>query len=100
LDLDASPVRAVEVGVLRLQALLVEPHADRAALAAEVQGAALLREVVPVARFAAHDAALLLDLDGWRQEGFKGPRSVEIGAGIHTGHPVVKTRSKGLCGLL
>ena len=86
--------------IFGLQALFVEAHTHRAALAAEVQGSALLGEIIPVPGLAAHDAALLLDLDGWRQEGFKGPRSVEIGAGIHTGHPVIKTRSKGLCGLL
>ena len=100
LNLYAGPIGPVQMSVFRLEPLFVETHTNGAALAAQVQSPALLREVVPIASFAAHDAALLLDLDGWRQEGFKGPRSVEIGAGIHTGHPVLKTRSKGLCGLL
>ena len=65
LDLDASPVGPVQVGVFGLQALFVEPHTHRAALAAHVQGAALLREIVPVPGLAPHDSALLLDLDGW-----------------------------------
>ena len=83
LNLDACPVWAVQMGVFRLEPLFVETHTNGAALAAQVQSPALLREVVPIASFAAHDAALLLDLDGWRKEGFKGPWSVEIGAGIH-----------------
>ena len=72
-ELNAGPIGPVQVRIFGLKALFVETHTNGAALAAQVQSPALLREVVPIASFAAHDAALLLDLDGWRQEGFKGP---------------------------
>ena len=65
----AGFLKAIEIVEERLpfglQALFVEPHTHRAALAAHVQGAALLREIVPVPGLAPHDSALLLDLDGW-----------------------------------
>ena len=65
LDFDPGPVVPLKVPVLGLLALLVEPHPNGGGGGAEVEGAAVLREVLPVARLAALEPVLLLDLDAW-----------------------------------
>ena len=65
LGLNAHPIRAAEVGIFRLQTLLVEPHSGRAGLRPEVERAALFREVIPVPGLPAHDAPRLLHLNAW-----------------------------------
>ena len=60
LGLQAHPIRPGEVGIFRLQPLLVEPCAAWAGLAAEVQRAALFREILPVPGLATEHPVSLL----------------------------------------
>ena len=99
LHFDPSPVRALQVAVFGLLALLVEAHTADRRTCTEVQGTTQLGEILPVALLLTLEPVALLDVLAGSQEALKRSRCVEIGAGVHTGAPVRKTLPDGLYGL-
>jgi hypothetical protein len=75
--------------VLRLKALLVQPSLDRAGVGAKVLAAALLWVILPITAPFAVKAMGLLDAHHMLKEPRIGPRSVPIGASVHTGAPML-----------